>query len=49
MSTEVSGGGGLLLAMLLLPLVGSVLVAPMRSAPRSIAAQIDSGPMLSPA
>ncbi len=26
-------GGGLLLAMLLLPLVGSVLVAPMRSAP----------------
>jgi len=35
MSTEVSGGGGLLLAMLLLPLVGSVLVAPMRSAPRA--------------
>ncbi|MGH3962509.1 MAG: NADH-quinone oxidoreductase subunit M [Pseudonocardiaceae bacterium] len=29
----VPTGGGLLLAMLLLPLVGSVLVAPMRSAP----------------
>ena len=33
MSSEVSSGGGLLLAMLLLPLVGSAVVAPMRSAP----------------
>ena len=33
MSSEVLSGGGLLLAMLLLPLVGSVVVAPMRSAP----------------
>ncbi|HEX4099321.1 MAG: NADH-quinone oxidoreductase subunit M [Pseudonocardiaceae bacterium] len=33
MSGAVSSGGGLLLAMLLLPLVGSVVVAPMRSTP----------------
>ena len=34
MSSEVSSGGGLLLALLLLlPLVGSAVVAPMRSAP----------------
>jgi NADH-quinone oxidoreductase subunit M len=31
--TEVSAGGGLLLALLLLPLVGSALVGAMRSAP----------------